>query len=133
MVGRGPRRGLLGHQNKGPASSGHCTEADPGLYRGHGTRRRQGVPTVLILEVKRGGEVGGGREGREGMGSRGTGYLDRAVKLVEGNRRLQGRLREPRVRPADADTVTGAHQGQVHAKFCTFERMSFFEKHTYVN
>lgn len=38
-----------------------------------GTRGRQRVPTILILEVKRGGEEGGGREGREAMGSGRTG------------------------------------------------------------
>ena len=133
MVGRGPRRGLLGHRNKGPASSGHCTQADPGLYRGHGTRRRQGVPTVLILEVKWGGGGRRRKRGKRGNGEQGDWYLNRAVKLVERNGRQQGRLREHRVHPTDTDTVTRAHQEEVYAKFCKFEKISFFEKHTYVN
>lgn len=54
-----------------------------GSTRAMGTCGRQGVPTVLILEVKRGAEEGGGREGRRrkrgkrGDGERGDWHLKR--------------------------------------------------------
>ena len=112
MAGRGPRRGLLGHRRKGPASSGHCTEADPGLYGGHGDTREAAGPNHPHSGSEAGRRGRGRKRGKRGNGEWADWYLKREKQ--EAARRLQEHPCAP------TDIVTRAHQEQVYAKFYKF-------------
>lgn len=72
-LGRAHEEVFLTTEERGLRVQATALRQTQGSTGAMGTCGRQGVPTILILEVKRGGEEGGGRERREAMGSGRTG------------------------------------------------------------